>query len=117
MNKATGVLLAMLSVVLGGCPSTGVRTTTTVYTTPAYTHHHEPVREQVVTKTTTVETERHGGTVVKETTTVETERHGGTVVKKTTVVVRKRAVDCSDRNPYRDEYNKNSPCYWKHNLH
>ena len=101
MNKYIAVLIATLSGMLGGCPSTGVRTTTTVYTTPAYTHHHEPVREQVVTKTTTV----------------ETERHGGTVVKKTTVIVRKHAVDCSDRNPYRDEYSKNSPCYWRKHLY
>jgi hypothetical protein len=103
-TKIVAVLVAVLSFALGGCPTTGVRTTTTVYTAPvvrAHEHHHETLP----------------GKVVSETTTVETERHGGAVVKKTTVVVRKRAVDCSDRNPYRDEYTPSSPCYWKKHVH
>jgi hypothetical protein len=100
MNR-TIVLVAVLSMLLGGCVTTGVRTSATIYTAPAHTHHHG-----VGSKT-----------AVSTTTTVETERRAGEVVKKTTIVVRKgKGVDCSDRNPYRDELTPSSPCYWKRQM-
>jgi len=108
MNKYIAVLSAVLSLVLGGCVTTGVRTTAVVYTEPVY---YEPVvRERIVLE---AHHTRHGREVSK-TTVVEKSTRGGTVVRKTTVVEKVRTVDCSDRNPYRDEYR--GPCDWRKNF-
>jgi hypothetical protein len=104
-TRIIAILIAVLSMLLGGCVTTGVRTSATIYTAPAHAHHHGVGSKAVVSTTTTV----------------ETERHAGAVVKKTTVVVRKQPGYGSTGpvrgyGPYCDEYDPRAPCYWKRHI-